>query len=132
MRDRKTILLIEDDHLVSQALGQALAVENFHVVPAANRNEALRQVGQHAFDILLLDLTPRAENGWETLHSLTALQPNLPVVAMTARPEQQQPNSAAHGVDVLLEKPLNLSVLLQTLKKLAAQTQNARRQDRNH
>ena len=121
----KSILLIEDDLMVRQALGQALVMEEYHVVPAANLHEALREVGQQPIDIVLLDLNPRSENGRETLERLTALQPHLPVVAMTARPEQG--NSNAHGIDVLLEKPLILSVLLQTLKELVQQTLNPRR-----
>ena len=121
----KSILLIEDDLMVRQALGQALAAENYHVVPAANRDEAMREIGQHSIDIILLDLNPRGENGRETLQRLNSLRPHLPVVAMSARPEQANPN--AHRVDVLLEKPLNLSVLLQTLKELAQQTLNPRR-----
>jgi len=122
------ILLIDDDLMVRQALGQALAMENYNVVPAANQHEALREVGQRPIDIVLLDLNPSSENGWETLERLTALQPHLPVVAMTARAEQHQPSSNANGLDVLLEKPLNLTVLLQTLKELASQSPSPRRQ----
>src|SRR5437899_1810144 len=123
MTEMKNVLLIEDDLMVSQALGQALAVENYHVVPAANRHEALREVGQRQIDIVLLDLNPRGENGWETFQHLTALQPNLPVVAITARAEQENSNSV--GFDVLLEKPLNLEVLIRTLNKLSSQTSRA-------
>jgi len=123
---RKNILLIDDDLMVRQALGHALTAENYQVVPAANRHEALHEIGQQRIDILLLDLNPRTENGWETLQRLTALQPHLPVVAMTARPEHE-PNSRAQAVDALLEKPLSLSVLLQVLNQLASQTPTPRR-----
>jgi CheY-like chemotaxis protein len=127
MTKSKNILLIDDDLTIRQALGQALAVENYRVVPAANRHEALRHAGQQPFDIVLLDLNPRNENGWETVQGLTAIQPHLPVVAMTARPEQQEQNSSAHGVDALLEKPLNLSALFQTLNELGSEPQTPQR-----
>jgi CheY-like chemotaxis protein len=126
MTKPKSILLIDDDLMVRLALGQALEVENYHVVSAANRHEALREVGQHSIDIVLIDLNPRSENGWEMLQCLTTLQPHLRVVAMTARLEQHQPSSNAHGVDVILEKPFNLSVLLQTLNELTQQSLNPR------
>src|SRR5206468_1835676 len=128
MTKKTNILLIDEDLMVRQALGQALAMENYHVVSAANGHEALREVEQHLIDIVLLDLNPRRENGRETLERLAALQPHLPVVAMTARPEQYEPDSKAQGVDALLEKPLNLSVLLQTLNELKSQPPNPRRQ----
>jgi CheY-like chemotaxis protein len=87
----------------------------------------LREVGQGDIDIVLLDLNPRNEDGWDTLQCLAALRPNLPIVAMTARQEYLEPNSSAHRVDVLLEKPLNLSVLIHTLQQLASPTPNTRR-----
>src|SRR2546421_11872990 len=100
----KSVLLIVDDLMVRQAIGQVLAFENYHVVPAVNRDEAVREIGQYSIDIILLDLNPRGENGQEAFEHLSALQPHLPVVAMTARPEQYQPTFKAQGVDVLLEK----------------------------
>ena len=121
MRRPTSILLIDDDLMVRQALGEALAEENYQVIPVANRIDALREIERRAIDIVLLDLNPRRENGWETLRRITALQPCLPVVAMTARPEQHEPNAYAYGVDLLLEKPLNLFVLIQALDELASQ-----------
>ena len=114
------ILLIEDDARVRQALGNALAVEFYHVVLAANRQEALREFGREQFDLVLLDLNPAHENAWETLERLTSAQPHLPVIAMTARPEQPETDARAQNVDVLMEKPLNLSLLFQNLEILLA------------
>src|SRR6266478_313164 len=86
---QRNILLIEGDLMVRQALGQALAVENYRVVPAQNQQEALREFSRQPIDqpidVVLLDINPRDENAWETVERLTALQPNLPVIAMTAR-----------------------------------------------
>ena len=132
MTKHTKVLLIDDDLMVRQALGQALAVENYHVVPAANRDEAMREITRHAIDIILVDLNPRGENGRETLQYLITLQPYLPVVAMTARPEQHEANPSAHGVDALLEKPLNLSLLLQTLDEVTSQIPKPRSRFRSH
>ena len=127
MNRQTNILLIDDDLMVRQALGQALAVENFHVVPAANRQEALREFGNHPIDIVLLDVNPRNENGWETVRRLTALRPHLLVIGMTARPEQHNSTSGCHAIDALLEKPINLYVLIQTLDQLCSRNPELRR-----
>jgi DNA-binding response OmpR family regulator len=66
MTTRTSILLVDDDSMVRQALEQALAAENYFVVPAANRDEALRQLEKHPIDILLVDLHPWKEDGRET------------------------------------------------------------------
>jgi DNA-binding response OmpR family regulator len=121
------ILLIDDDLMVRQALGHVLAMENYRVVPAANRQEALHEFGKRQIDIVLLDVNPRHENGWETVQHLTAIQPRVPVVGMTARAEQQQSTSRSCAVDALMEKPLNVPVLIQTLNQLSSQTPESRR-----
>src|SRR5262249_49358259 len=98
--------------MVRQALGQALAVENYRVVPARNQQEALHEFSRQPLDqpiaVVLPDLNPVNENAWETVERLTALQPNLSVVAMTARLEDHDSTSFAPSLDALMEKPLNL------------------------
>ena len=117
MTRQRNILLIEDDARVRQALGQALAVENYRVVPAANENEALREFDSEEIDIILLDLNPRHGSAWETVQRLTALRPHLRVVGMIARLEQHDSNLHHHAFDALMEKPLDLLQLIQTLNE---------------
>src|ERR1051326_3016347 len=97
MTRQRNILLIDDDSVVRQSLGQALMVENFRVFCARNQQEALlkfqRQPTDQPFDVILLDLNPRNENAWDTVRHLTAIQPDVAVVAMTARLEQQDRKS---------------------------------------
>ena len=128
------ILLIEDDVMVRQALGHALAVENYRVVLARNRQEALRefesQPSDRPIDIVLLDLNPPDENPWVTVQRLTALQPDLPVIAMTGRLEAHDSASGAQALDALMEKPLDLSVLMVTLDQLTSQPPKLRRHHR--
>ena len=112
--------------MVLQALGRVLEVENYWVVSARNQREALRQLRIHPIDVVLLDLDPRNGNPWETLHLINSLHPNLPIVAMTARLEQQNANFGARELDALLEKPPKLLNLIQTLNHLTLQTQGLR------
>jgi DNA-binding response OmpR family regulator len=117
--------------MVRQALGQVLTVENYRVFPARNQQEALREFRSQPIDqpidVVLLDLSPRDENAWETVQCLTALQPNLPVVAMTARLEEHDSTAVAPALDALMEKPLNLGLLMQTLNDLTSLTSQLRR-----
>jgi DNA-binding response OmpR family regulator len=121
------ILLIDDDLMVRQALEHVLAVENYQVVPAANRQEALQEFGKRQIDIVVIDVNPRHENGWETVQRITSLEPRVPVVGMTARAEQQEFTSSADAVDALMDKPLDVPVLIQTLNELLSQTPKSRR-----
>jgi CheY-like chemotaxis protein len=114
--------------MVRQALGQVLAVENYRVVCAPNQREALREFNSQPLDqpidLVLLDLNPRNESAWETVQHLTALQPNVPVVAMTARLEQYDSSCPDLSVDAVVEKPLDIVSLMQTLSDLTSSTSN--------
>lgn len=127
MARQRNILLIEGDLMVRQALGQALAVENYRVVSARNQHEALREFNSQPIDqpidVVLLDLNPRNESAWETAERLTALQPDLPVVGMTGRLEEQRCIPIAAILDVLMEKPINLILLMHTLSELTSGTE---------
>ncbi len=120
MASQTNVLLI--DGKVSQALGQVLNVESHCPVAAAHRQEALREWGRRRIDVAGCDLTSRRQSGRTTLRRPTGLQPQVPMVVLGEQPEQREPNSSARGVDVLLEKILNLAVLIQALNELASPT----------
>jgi len=123
---QRNILLIEGDSMVRQALDQALSVENYRVVSVRNQHEAIKEFSNQPLDqpidIVLLDLNPRNESAWETVERLTSLQPNVPVVAMTGRLEEHNTTSIAPVFDALMEKPLNLFLLVRVLNELTAPT----------
>src|SRR6516225_1941126 len=126
---QRNILLIEGDLMVRQALGHVLEVGDYRVVSARNQHEALRQFSSQSsneqIDIVLLDLNSCNGSAWETVERLTALEPNLPVVAMTCRGEHTS-SSIALAFDAFMEKPLNLILLLRTLNELTSQTRPPR------
>ena len=117
------ILLVDDDLSVRQALGEALAVENYHVALAATGPEAVRHLeerGEHEIDAVLLDLRLGPEDGWNLFSRLTRMQPGLPVIIMTGTRGEQVPVSATDCV-ALLEKPLDLRQLFETLRDVTAE-----------
>jgi DNA-binding response OmpR family regulator len=56
---------------------------------------------------------------------MNVAQPMLPVIVITARPHQY-PQAADLGVDGLMEKPLNLPVLLRAIRDLLGETEAER------
>src|SRR3954452_6303977 len=97
MRQQTTILLVEEDANVRQALGEALVSEDYQVAFATNGHEALRQLPQGRdprIDIVLFDLTSTQGRGWATFSRLSSLHPELPVVILTATRGEQMPLDA--------------------------------------
>jgi DNA-binding NtrC family response regulator len=107
---------VDDDNIVRQSLEQALTLENFCVVTAANRQEALHGFGANRIDIVLLDLHLGRESGWDTLAQLRRIQPLLPVIIMTGHHGQRIPKTTR--VDAFMEKPLHLPTLFLKLNEL--------------
>ena len=105
------VLLADDDPAVRAALTQVLQEEGYLVFPAVNGVEALAIIQGTLIDLVLLDLNMPEKNGWDTFERLTTDRPLLPVIVITARPNQLFTALAA-GVEALLEKPLDMPELL--------------------
>ncbi len=122
---RKKVLVIDDDQAVRESLACALSYENFLVLAAANGAEALEIVAATPLDLVLLDLNMPGKSGWDTFEQLTAEHPMLPVIIITARPNQLFTALGA-GVGALLEKPLDFPELLRAMRRLIAEPAEVR------
>jgi len=117
---RKRVLLADDDDSVRLSLRQALELEGFLVFPARTGMEALELAAATRLDLVLLDLNMPGLNGWDTFECLSRDHPFLPVIVITARPNQLFPALGA-GVGALLEKPVDIPFLVQTMRRLLSE-----------
>jgi len=118
---RRRILLVDDDASVRESLSAVLVGEGYLVVPASDGQQALESAAAGAVDLVLLDLNMPRKNGWDTFEQLTRAHPLLPVIVITARPNQFFTALGA-GAGALLEKPVEIPVLLQTVARLLAES----------
>jgi len=119
------LLLVDDDPSIQKMLTRLLAAEGYHVLPATNGQEALELVAATDVDLVLLDLNLPVKNGWDTYERLTTENPLLPIVIITARPNQLFPALAA-GVGALMEKPLDFPKLIETIRQLLEEPREQR------
>ncbi len=98
-------------------LGRVLRDEEYAVVLAENGIEAMEKIAHHPVDLVLLDLNLPRQNGWDTFERLTYEHPLVPVVIITARPNQWF-TAVAAGAAALMEKPLDFATLLETITLL--------------
>lgn len=120
-RTHKRILLVDDDQTVRDSLKDLLTGEGYRVIPAENGAAALELAARQPVDLALLDLNMPVKNGWDTFQQLTFEHPLIPVIIVTARPNQLFTALGA-GAGALLEKPMNIPVLLRTMEKLLAES----------
>lgn len=119
------ILLADDDPGVRGSLSDVLVTESYVVIPANDGQQALELAGSIQVDLVLLDLNMPRKNGWDTFEQLTREHPFLPVIIVTARPNQLF-TAVGAGVGALLEKPLDIPTLLHTIKRLLAESAETR------
>jgi DNA-binding response OmpR family regulator len=121
---KKTILLADDDASIRMMVGRLLDVENYNVLFAKNGREAARQFKADPPDLVLLDLNMPEEDGWEAFEEMCEVNPMLPVIIITASAYEYE-RAVQLGADALMEKPLNLALLLKTIRELLAESPSA-------
>ena len=122
---KKRILLADDDNGVRELLGRVLEYENYEVVEAKTGTETIRKFEADPPDLMLLDLNMPEKTGWEAFGRICEKHPFVPVIVITARPHQYA-HAVELGVDGLMEKPLNIALLLETIEGLLAETESDR------
>ena len=131
----KRILLVDDDRSIRESLSKILRAENYEVVLGENGQEAIENQGAERIDLLILDFDPDASgvtNAWATsLERLVGINPVLPVVIITGRSNQRALAETA-GADALMEKPLDVPLLLQTICELLTEPMESRARRANN
>src|SRR5580704_4550313 len=124
-RVTKRILLADDDPGVHELLGRVLEFEHYEVTFAKTGREAAAKFVSDLPDIVLLDLNMPNKDGWAAFRLMNTAHTLVPVIVITARPDQYR-QARELGVDAFMEKPLNLPVLLDAIRKLLAETEAER------
>jgi DNA-binding response OmpR family regulator len=86
-------------------------------MPAANGVQALKLASTTKFDLALLDLNLSVTEGWKIFEQISAKNPLLPIILITARPNHFF-HALASGVSGLLERPLDFVKLFNTIRNL--------------
>ena len=118
---RKTILVVDDDDAVRRGLHCVLGSEGYSVVVASHGQEAVKLYREQACHLALIDMNMPLLPGWGTIAALRELNGHLPVIIITARPDQRK-IAAAAGLEIM-KKPLDLRLLFKRIAALSLQSQ---------
>ncbi len=122
---KKRVLIVDDDRSVRESLRKVLAGAGYSVMLATDGQKAVDLFEHDVVDLLLLDIGLPGENGWETLEHITTRKPTPPIIVITGQTGQFNMALAA-GVGALMQKPLDVTQLLQTMQQLLAEPEIAR------
>jgi len=110
------ILVVDDDEAIRTGLSDVLLSEGYEVSTACNGLEAVERFQGVRMALILVDINMPVLNGWGTIGQLRTLSPRVPIIMITARPDQKMIARTA-GVE-LMEKPLDIPYLLDRISKL--------------
>ena len=121
-----TILVVEDDDALREAICDALAFADFQTLPTADGKEALAVLhGQHKIDLVLTDVEMPELGGFELLMNIKSQWPEMPVVLMTAFAQVSQAVDAIqNGAADYLVKPFEGDVLIGLMDRLTRRCQS--------
>jgi DNA-binding NtrC family response regulator len=113
---RGAILLADDEEKILKRLGRALRDEGHEVIEAATMREAQRQLGERAFDLLVVDNVMPGMTGLELIREMAQTMPpseRPQVLMMTAHATVESAIEAMKlGALDYLQKPFEVDELL--------------------
>lgn len=79
----KNILIIDDDKEIRSVLSSILMSEGYEVITAGTGKEALKKIGTHSPDLVLLDIKLPGMNGMKVLEEIKQRDKKLIVIMLT-------------------------------------------------
>ena len=118
------LLIVDDDQVARELLAETLGREGYRVRVAGGGAEALGLAGAEPFDMALVDLRMPDLDGLAVLKQLAMIQPDLPVVILTAFATIETAIAAVNaGAFDYLSKPFRM----EEIKLVVRRTLDARR-----
>jgi two-component system alkaline phosphatase synthesis response regulator PhoP len=114
-----TILLVEDEENLHEALKLNLELEGYNIVSAMDGMQALKALQNQYFDLMILDIMLPEMDGIEVLETIRIQNNELPVLILSAKnTSADRVLGLKKGADDYLTKPFNLEELLLRVQKL--------------
>jgi two-component system chemotaxis response regulator CheY len=114
-----TILFVEDNQLVSQAVRDLLESEGWRVEVCSDGNSAMNRIaGGVRYDLLLLDNDLPGASGMELTRYARSLHAyrGTPIIMLSAGELESEARGA--GADLFLRKPDDIHALVEAVRRL--------------
>jgi CheY-like chemotaxis protein len=115
----QTVLIIDDEFGIVEALIALLTDEGFRAHSAPDGKQGLAKLDEVQPDVIMLDFMMPVIDGAGVLQALRAhpVWRNVPVIMMSAVPEPAVRKLCGDGFQAFLHKPFNVDELLKLLRR---------------
>lgn len=119
MSQKLSILLVEDEENLHEALKLNLELEGYEVTSAFTGTAALAKVENEYFDLIILDIMLPETDGIQVTETIRVRNNEVPILILSARSTSaDRVLGLKKGADDYLTKPFNLEELLLRVHKL--------------
>jgi CheY-like chemotaxis protein len=112
------ILIVEDEVIIRKNFSHVLRAEGYEVEEATSGIQALELLEYQQFDLVITDVIMPRLGGLELAARVHARAPQTPIILLTAYPLSESKTAALPEVVEILMKPIDLDVLVSTVKRL--------------
>jgi two-component system alkaline phosphatase synthesis response regulator PhoP len=114
-----SVLLVEDEENLHEALKLNLVMQGYEITSAFDGVAALKAVEQEYFDLIILDVMLPGLDGISVTESIRVQNNDVPILILSARDSgADRVLGLKKGADDYLTKPFNLEELLLRIHKL--------------
>ena len=118
MNRKIRVLVVDDDNLLRKLVTEQLSRSDFDASPAAGGRQALQELREADYDVVLLDILMPDMSGLEALHEIRKLEDPPEVIMLTADTSLATGIEAMrHGAYDYLTKPATLDEMEAVLRK---------------
>lgn len=113
------ILVIEDEHVLAEAIASHLGKEGFVVESVFSYDAAVEKVNLYAYDCVVVDINLPDGTGFDIIEMLKRIKTNSGIIIISARDAlEDRIRSLEIGSDDYLTKPFHLSELNARVKAI--------------
>jgi CheY-like chemotaxis protein len=116
----RRILVIDDEPMIRQTIGDLLRRLGSAVDAVADGNEAVEMIKQSDYELVISDIKMPGKNGYEIFSAAKDKSPELPVILMTGfgyDPNHSIVRARKEGLAAVLFKPFKVDQLLDEIRK---------------
>jgi two-component system alkaline phosphatase synthesis response regulator PhoP len=119
MQKKHSILLVEDEENLQDALRLNFEMEGYDVTSAYDGAEALKAIHSEYFDLIVLDVMLPEIDGIAVCENIRLFNSEIPILILSAKNSStDRVMGLQKGADDYLTKPFDLTELLLRVKKL--------------
>jgi DNA-binding NtrC family response regulator len=122
MLSEYTVLVVDDEKVIRNGYSRILSSEGFHVLTAANGQEALELLESETVHVIVCDLKMPVMGALGVLEQTSVLYPDVPVVIITGHGTVESTiECMKKGAYYFVGKPIRADYLIQVTKKALEQ-----------